>query len=67
MQASSPAVGAIFNEWRSNDELVGLAARGILCNIAKKKSLHRGEVALNWRVVAPIIGHLGALSSFHPH
>ena len=54
--------GLIFQEWQGDEVLCGRALRGFMANIGKKKSLNRAEVAHNFKILIPIVRHLGFLS-----
>ena len=60
MQATETAA-AIFADWQKDETLVTRASRGFICNIGKKKSLNRSEVAHNKDALAPVIRHIGFL------
>ena len=62
MQAQNTEAGLIFQEWQGDEVLCGRASRGFMANIGKKKSLNRAEVAHNFKILIPIVRHLGFLS-----
>lgn len=60
--AAQPRVAAVVAAWTANVALVNYAACGHLTKIGKAEDLDRKEVVANYKVIKPLIEHLGPSS-----
>jgi len=65
MDPPMDAVGAVVADWKSNENLVLLAAGGIMAKVGNHSDLDRNELDSNKDVLAPIVRHLGFLASIN--
>ena len=65
MDPPMDAVGAVVADWKSNENLVLLAAGGIMAKVGNHSDLDRDELDSNKDVLVPIVRHLGFLASIN--
>ena len=56
------AVANVVKAWKDQETLVAFAARGYMCQIGKATEIDRLEVNANWKVLYPVVQHLGHLA-----
>ena len=61
------AVANIVKAWKQQEDLVAFAARGYMCQIGKATDIDRKEVNANWKVLSPVVQHLGCLAHNRIH
>jgi len=62
MDSENDAVRRIIADWKANDQLVLLAAGGIMVKVGNQNDISREELDTNKDVLAPIVRHMGPLT-----
>ena len=60
---SADCVVAILKAWKENAVLCKTATTGIMASVGKTDKITRKEVAINADLLAPVVLHLGVLST----
>ena len=56
---SADPISAVVAEWKDNAKLCKQASGGAICIVGKEKEISRQEVCVNWKILDPVIKHLG--------
>lgn len=58
---ASDAIAAVVEQWKKNEALVKQAAAGVMAVVGKNQEITRKEVCANYKVLLPLVEHLGLL------